>query len=109
LSTLKREIAALTAWYPNRERRNIFASYLKCLSPAWIITTNYDLVIESLLTGKSIALGPNDPLSSPKGVTPVFHLHGLRTNPEGHPKAMLTTQTSAVALDLLENSIGQIR
>src|SRR5262249_48458056 len=24
-----------------------------------------------------------------------------------HPKAMLTTQTSAVALDLLENSIGQ--
>ena len=23
-----------------------------------------------------------------------------------HPKAMLTTQTSAVALDLLENSIG---
>src|SRR5580704_10881610 len=25
-----------------------------------------------------------------------------------HPKAMLTTQTSAVALDLLENSIGQL-
>jgi hypothetical protein len=26
-----------------------------------------------------------------------------------HPKAMLTTQTSAVALDLLENSIGHRR
>ena len=25
-----------------------------------------------------------------------------------HPKAMLTTQTSAVALDLLENSIGAL-
>jgi len=25
-----------------------------------------------------------------------------------HPKAMLTTQTSAVALDLLENSIGPV-
>jgi hypothetical protein len=34
------------------------------------------------LTGKSIPLGPNDSLSSPKGIIPVFHLHGLRTNPE---------------------------
>ena len=36
----------------------------------------------SLLTGRSIPLGPNDSLSSPNGVIPVFHLHGLRTNPE---------------------------
>jgi hypothetical protein len=82
LSNLKREIAALTAWYPNPKKRNIFASYLKHLSPAWIITTNYDLVIESLLTGRSTPLGPNDSLSSPKGIIPVFHLHGIRTNPE---------------------------
>lgn len=40
------------------------------------------MVIESLLTGRSIPLGPNDSLSSPDGVIPVFHLHGLRTNPE---------------------------
>jgi hypothetical protein len=82
LSALKREIAALTAWYPDQQKRNIFANYLQNLSPAWIITTNYDLVIESLLTGGSTPLGPNDSLSSPKGVIPVFHLHGIRTNPE---------------------------
>ena len=40
------------------------------------------MVVEGLLTGKSIPLGPNDSLSSPKGVIPVFHLHGRRTNPE---------------------------
>ncbi len=40
------------------------------------------MVVESLLTGKSIPLGPNDSLSSPAGVIPIFHLHGLRTNPE---------------------------
>ena len=82
LSALKREIAALTSWYPDKEKREKFSRYLECLSPSWVITTNYDMVIESLLTGKSIPLGPNDSLSSPDGVIPVFHLHGLRTNPE---------------------------
>ena len=82
ISVLKREIAALTSWYPDKEKREKFSKYLECLSPSWIITTNYDMVIESLLTGKSIPLGPNDSLSSPDGVIPVFHLHGLRTNPE---------------------------
>ena len=52
LSELKREIAALTSWYPDKEKRDKFSQYLECLSPSWIITTNYDMVIESLLTGK---------------------------------------------------------
>lgn len=82
LSQLKNEIAALTSWYPDKEQREKFSKYLECLSPSWVTTTNYDLIIESLLTGRSTPLGPNDSLSSPKGVIPVFHLHGLRTNPE---------------------------
>ncbi|MDD5113687.1 MAG: SIR2 family protein [Methylobacter sp.] len=82
LSKLKREIAALTSWYPDKEKRDKFSRYLEMLSPSWIITTNYDMVIESLLTGRSIPLGPNDSLSSPNGIIPIFHLHGLRTNPE---------------------------
>jgi len=82
LSKLKREIAALTSWYPDKQKREEFSKYLEHLSPSWIITTNYDMVVESLLTGRSIPLGPNDSLSSPNGVIPVFHLHGLRTNPE---------------------------
>jgi hypothetical protein len=40
-------------------------------------------------------LGPADPIKR----------HRARRE-HGHPKAMLTTQTTAVALDLLENSIG---
>lgn len=94
LSCLKREIAALTSWYPDKEQRENFASYLNGLSPSWIITTNYDLVIEGLLTGKAMPLGPNDSLSSPKGVIPVFHLHGIRTNPE----EIIISQEDYVAL-----------
>ena len=82
LSDVKRKVANLTSWYPNFEKRVEFWNYFDHLSPSWIITTNYDLVIESLLTGKSIPLGPNDQLTNPKYVIPVYHLHGLRTNPE---------------------------
>lgn len=82
LSQLKYNIAQLTCLYPNQQQREQYSAYLVALDPSWVITTNYDLVIESLLTGKSIPLGPNDPLSAPRGIVPVFHLHGVRTNPE---------------------------
>ena len=82
LQKLKQEIAALTSWYPTDEQREKYSKYLEAFDPSWIVTTNYDLVIETLLTGRSTALGPNDPLSAPKGVVPIFHLHGVRTNPE---------------------------
>lgn len=82
LKRLKREIAKLTAWYPSAEARVQFGTYLSRASPSWIITTNYDLVIESVLTGLAESIGPNDPLSSPKGIIPVFHLHGSRALPD---------------------------
>ncbi len=78
---LKSEIARLTPWYPSPEQRSEYSEYLAAFSPSWVITTNYDLVIEALLTGRSISLGPDDPLSAPKGFVPVFHLHGVRTRP----------------------------
>jgi hypothetical protein len=94
VSRLKGAIASLTCWYPDRERRKQWGAYLDALSPAWVITTNYDLVIESLLTGKSIPLGPNDLLTNPRGIVPVYHLHGVRTNPEG----IIITQEDYVSL-----------
>jgi len=82
LRLLKIEIANLTSWYPNKVMRVEFSEYLNILSPSWIITTNYDLVIEGLLTGKAVPLGPNDPLVSSRGTIPVYHLHGIRINPD---------------------------
>lgn len=82
LKEVKRKVASLTSWYPDYKKREEYGKYFEALSPTWIVTTNYDLVIESLLTGKSIPLGPNDQLTNPKNVIPVYHLHGIRTNPE---------------------------
>ena len=82
LSKIKHEIASLTSWYPDKEQRNKYSHYFNTLSLSWVITTNYDLVIESLMTGASVPLGPNDSLISPKNTVPVYHLHGVRTFPE---------------------------
>lgn len=90
----KSVIAELTNYYPDKSRRDEFADYLKKINPAWIITTNYDLVIESLLTGCSVALGPKDSLSSPNDMIPIYHLHGLRSDPEG----IIITQEDYVTL-----------
>lgn len=94
LRRLKKEIAKLTSWYPNKEKRAEFSPHLSDLNFSWVITTNYDLVIESLLTGRSVPLGPNDPLIAPSGIVPVFHLHGVRTNPED----IIITQEDYVGL-----------
>lgn len=78
---VKQIIASLTSWYPSKEQRAAYSNHMTMLNCSWIITTNYDLVIEGLLTGVSIPLGPNDSLTAPSGIVPVFHLHGVRTNP----------------------------
>ncbi len=82
IKKLKEKIAELTSWYPNIEQRLEYGTILKEIDPNWIITTNYDLIIECLLTGKCLSLGPNDQLISPQNLIPIYHLHGIRTNPD---------------------------
>jgi hypothetical protein len=94
LRKLKREICALTSWYPDKKKREEYSKYLLSMDSDWIITTNYDLVIESLLTGKSITLGPKDQLITPTNITPVYHLHGVRINPD----SIIISQEDYVAL-----------
>ncbi len=93
-TVLKRALGAATAWYPDEPERSEFAGYLKSLAPAWIVTTNYDLVLECLLSGRSVSLGPNDAFSCAKGLIPIFHLHGARTAYED----IIITQEDYVAL-----------
>jgi hypothetical protein len=81
LKILKQKICELTSLYPTREARAIYSEYIRSFNPSWIITTNYDLVIESLLTGKAVTLSPTDQLIAASGLIPVFHLHGVRSNP----------------------------
>ncbi|HMT08430.1 MAG TPA: SIR2 family protein [Pyrinomonadaceae bacterium] len=93
-SKLKAYIASRTSWYVDPEARERFGNYLKQFEPSWIITTNYDSVIEQLLTGQSIPLGPKDQLTSIRDLIPVYHLHGGRFSPED----IVITQEDYVSL-----------
>lgn len=104
LLELKRIISSSTAWYPQEDKRAQFSEYLHELGPSWIITTNYDQVIESLLPGTSFSLGPNDSFVSRSDLTPIFHLHGVRTN----PTELIISQEDYVSL-FRPNEYRQIR
>src|SRR5260221_5432303 len=56
---LKEKIAELTSWYPESDKRIIYGKFILDIHPSWIITTNYDLIIECLLTGNCLSLGPS--------------------------------------------------
>lgn len=79
---VKEAVARHTTWYPTNEQRAHFGPILWNLRPNWIITTNYDLVIEALLVGKAISVGPDKALPSGHTLIPVYHLHGMKYDPQ---------------------------
>lgn len=81
LSKLKVYISEITTWYPDRSTQEFFFNYFNKINPKWIITTNYDLTLETILTGKAVSISPDSQIIAPAGLIPVFHLHGIRTNP----------------------------
>jgi len=102
--SLKQTLGDLTAWFPPEPARSKYSSYLKAFAPSWIITTNYDQILECLLPGNSVSLGPNDSFVSRKGITPIFHLHGVRTR----PSELIISQEDYVSL-FRPNEYRQIR
>lgn len=78
----KNKICELTNWLPEEEKIDLFKERFEVLNPAWIITTNYDLVLETILTGKCKSLSSSDYLSAPAGVVPIYHIHGIRREPD---------------------------
>ncbi len=58
--------------------KNIF----KELIPNWIVTTNYDTVIERILHEKAFLINPKDSFVKTKDFIPVYHIHGSIIDPE---------------------------
>ena len=90
----KKEICNLSNWLPSEGRAMEFRQMFDILSPAWIVTTNYDLVIETILTGKCKSLSPMNYLSAPKNIIPIYHLHGTRLDSE----SIIITQEDYIPL-----------
>lgn len=90
----KKEICNLSNWLPSEEKTNELRKTFDIINPAWIVTTNYDLVLETILTGKSKSLSPTNYLSAPKNIIPIYHLHGTRLDPD----SIIITQDDYIPL-----------
>ncbi len=74
----KNKICDISNWLPSDEVIKEYRRIFDIIQPNWIITTNYDLVLETILTGKCKSLSPLNYLSAPKGIIPIYHIHGTR-------------------------------
>lgn len=78
----KEMISILTNWYPTNEMREKYYQYFSSMQVKWFLTTNYDMLLEAVLSGEGLPLGPADRLIAPISKIPIYHLHGIRINPE---------------------------
>lgn len=79
---LKSVICELVNVYPEEEDKKRFQSYFDDLDINWIVTTNYDTILENILIGKALPLNPAGSFIKIKNMVPVYHIHGIRTNPQ---------------------------
>ncbi len=90
---LKREIARICNLTCDESRRKEFEPVVTGLKPAWVITTNYDFILEQLLE-KPVSLLPDEVVITRRDYVPVYHLHGHRLL----PKSIVVTDEDYVAV-----------
>lgn len=79
---IKSTICDLTNWSMDLKDMGDYKEYFEKLHVNWIITTNYDLLIENALPGKSFSVTSDEVFVNPKNRIPVYHIHGIRYKPE---------------------------
>lgn len=80
-SRFKEAVAARCYFQAEPTLRTRYGSAFAGVEPSWIITTNYDLLIEECIPNSSILL-PDQVFGITRHSIPVYHLHGHRVSPE---------------------------
>ncbi|MEN6314457.1 MAG: SIR2 family protein [Clostridiaceae bacterium] len=81
INVLKNLIAELTNVYPTSESITKYRKLLSNIEVDWIATTNYDMILENIFTGRCLPLGPNECFVKVNNLIPIYHIHGIRTVP----------------------------
>ena len=89
----REQISNICNLTPNYELYSNYSQALKAIRPSWIITTNYDLLLEALLED-AVSLLANQPLIARPDRVPIYHLHGHRL----HPKSIKITEEDYITL-----------
>lgn len=100
---LKRSICKACDLIPERDISKKFRKVLKDIPLQWVITTNYDFIIEDVIAG-SVCLLPNQILIARTEYIPIYHLHGHRRS----PSSIIVTENDYIKL-LSLNEYRQIK
>jgi hypothetical protein len=91
---LKEKIAKVVSFYPKPCTIKKFNNLISSVMPSWILTTNYDLLLETILTAECRSLDSSDMLISQNDFTPIWHLHGHMLEPSN----LIITQEDYIKL-----------
>lgn len=78
ISKLKRTVAELVDVRPEEDVLIEYKNIFKTIEANWIVTTNYDTLIEQILCEKALSINPNDGYYKMKDFTPIYHIHGSK-------------------------------
>ena len=67
---------------PTDSMLKIYKDFFSKIETNWIVTTNYDLNLETILSGKSLSIGPRNSFVKVKDITSIYHIHGVINDPE---------------------------
>lgn len=67
---------------PSKKMLEKFKAFFDKIKTSWIVTTNYDLNLETILSGKSISIDPNSCFFKIKNIIPIYHIHGIMNDPK---------------------------
>ncbi len=63
------------------EQEDKYSKILTSLSPNWVVTTNYDFIVEKLLGDKALSINPRDSYIKTGDFIPIYHIHGSIADP----------------------------
>lgn len=79
---MKQIISSLVNVVPSSKCKDQYCNIFNTLNPNWIITTNYDNVLESIVGEKALVINPKDSYINIKGFISIYHIHGNRKDPD---------------------------
>lgn len=104
---LKRSVCNACDLLPNKKKAEKYRKIFKKVPIQWVITTNYDFLLEDVIPG-SVCHLPNQYLNARTDYIPIYHLHGHRRSPSSivitesdYIKLLAPTEYRQLKLNLL--------
>lgn len=79
---VKISIAKIVNKIPNEEIILKYKAFFESVSPCWIVTTNYDNVLEQVIGPTAYPILPGQLFYNSKNTLPVYHIHGSVLDPQ---------------------------